>query len=74
MKLSLYTDEVVPRNKLRPDMGGKYQAVYFQVLDLPEYIRARLPLRWFTFGYASVSDVVDAEVDVCQLEKVVLRS
>ena len=32
--LSLYSDEVMPRNKLRLDMGGKYQAVYFQVLDL----------------------------------------
>ena len=27
LRLCLYTDEVVRRNKLRPDMGGKYQAV-----------------------------------------------
>ena len=71
---SLYTDEVVPRNKLRPDMGGKYQAVYFQVLDFPEYIRSRLPLRWFTFGYVSVSEMTENDVNVSHLFRVVMRS
>ena len=74
IRLSLYTDEVVPRNKLRPDKGGSYQAVYFQVLDFPEWIRHRLPLKWFTFGYASVSGMIDAGVGVGQLMRIVLRS
>ena len=56
LSFSLYTDEVVPRNKLRPDMGGKYQAVNVQVLDFPDYIRSRLPLRWFTFGCLCLRD------------------
>jgi hypothetical protein len=74
LSLCLYTDEVVPRNKLRPDMGGKYQAVYFQVMDFPDFIRSRLPLRWFTFGYASCRELEEAGVGVGQLNRVVLKS
>lgn len=74
LSLSLYTDEVVPRNKLRPDMGGKYQAVYFQVLDFPSFIRNRIPLRWFTFGYVVCRELTETGVSVGQLLKCVLRS
>ncbi len=74
LSLCLYTDEVVPRNKLRPDMGGKYQAVYFQVLDFPDFIRSRLPLMWFTFGYASCRELEEAGVGVGHLNRVVLKS
>jgi hypothetical protein len=74
LSLCLYTDEVVPRNKLRPDMGGKYQAVYFQVLDFPDFIRSRLPLRWFTFGYVSCRELEEAGIGVGQLNRVVLNS
>jgi hypothetical protein len=74
LSLSLYTDEVVPRNKLRPDAGGKYQAVYFQIMDFPDWIRHRFPLRWFTFGYASARELEDAGVGVGQLMRCVLRS
>ena len=72
--LSVYSDEVVPRNKLRPDMGGKYQAVYFQVLDFPAFIRSRLPLRWFTFGYASARALDEAGAGPEHLFKAVLHS
>ena len=72
--LSLYSDEVVPRNKLRPDMGGKYQAVYFQVLDFPSFLLNRLPLRWFTFGYVSCRELDEAGVTVGQLFRCVLTS
>ena len=77
LRLCLYTDEVVQRNKLRPDMGGKYQAVYFQIMDLPDWIRARAPLRWFKFGYVSVAQIHTAGVGVEQLMRaafVVVRS
>ena len=55
-------------------MGGKYQAVYFQIMDLPDWIRARAPLRWFTFGYVSVAQMDDAGVGVGQLMRAVLSS
>ena len=74
LSLCLYTDEVVPRNKLRPDMGGKYQALYFQALDFPDFIRSRLPLRWFTFGYVSCRELEEAGIGVGQLNRVVLNS
>ena len=74
LRLCLYTNKVVPRIKLRPDMGGKYQAVYFQIMDLPDWVRARAPLRWFTFGYVSVAQMDDAGVGVGQLMRAVLSS
>ena len=74
LRLALYTDEVVPRNKLRPDVGGKYQAVYFQVVDFPDFIRSRLQLRWFTFGYASCADLREAGAEVSDLVAAVLKS
>jgi hypothetical protein len=74
LRFTLYTDEVVPRNKLRPDMGGKYQAVYFQVLDFPDFIRHRLALRWFTFGYASSAVLQEVGANVDDLFKAVIKS
>ena len=67
LRLCLYTNEVVLRNRLCRDMGGKYQAVYFQIMDLPDWIRARAPLRWFTCGYVFVAHMDDADVGVGQL-------
>ena len=55
-------------------MGGKYQAVYFQIMDLLDWIRARAPLRWFTFGYVSVAQMDDAGVGVGNLMRAVLSS
>ncbi len=73
LSLCLYTDEVVPRNKLRPDMGGKYQAVYFQVLDFPDFIRSRLPPTSFTFGSVSCREFAAAGIGVVHLNRLVLH-
>ena len=55
----LYMDGVTPGNALRPDCGRKYHAVYWTILELPEWWRLRSK-NWFTFAYVSEKPLKDS--------------
>ena len=40
-RICIYCDEVAPGNALRPDFGRKYHAIYWTILELPEWFRRR---------------------------------
>lgn len=46
----LYHDSARPGNVLRPDKGRSYVAVYWTILELPEFLRHR-DIGWFPFGF-----------------------
>ena len=46
----IYTDGATPGNVLRPDKGRSFIAVYWTILELPEFLRHR-DLGWFPFGF-----------------------
>ena len=49
-RLSIYFDDVVPGNALRPDKGRSYMAIYWTILELPEYLLQR-GWGWFVLAF-----------------------
>ena len=47
--IGFYMDEVVPRNQLRPEKARTYQAIYWSLLQFPNWFRTREnAIGWFT--------------------------
>ena len=72
-RVVLYVDEVRPGNLNRPDKGRCYQAIYWTLAELPDWLRSRASLGWFTFGYVVSSDMKKADVSLSELMAAVLR-
>ena len=48
--LVLYMDKTTPGNVTRPDPGRSFHAVYFTILELPEWFRTHV-MAWWTLCY-----------------------
>ena len=74
-RIIFYIDQVVPGNVLRADKGRSYQAVYWSILDMPDWIRFRAKsLGWFAFCYVPSSDLADNDINISVLMKSVLEA
>ena len=73
LRFALYSDGVVPRNKLRPDNAGSFEAFRMQLLDIPQWMRSRSAFRWITLGYTLHTDMEDCGVTVSTMFRAVLR-
>ena len=67
--LVLYEDLVVPGNKLRPDTGRSYHAIYWGCLHLLSWMQHILAFRWLGFSYLHKSELQDAGVSEAALIK-----
>ena len=50
LRIAMYLDDVVPGNTRRPDAGRSYVAVYWTLLDLPDWLQHSCE-GWFTLAY-----------------------
>ena len=73
LRLCFYNDKVTPRNNLRPDHAGSFEALYWTILDFPQWVRTRGVLKWFRFAYCLEQDLEDAEASISVVMKHVLK-
>ena len=52
--ICIYSDDVVPGNVLRPDIGRSFLAVYWGVKEMPDFYRSR-GMWWTTLMYVPSS-------------------
>ena len=52
--ICIYSDDVTPGNVLRPDTGRTFMAVYWGVMEMPDFFRSR-GLLWQTLMYVPMS-------------------
>lgn len=72
-RIAIYVDEVRPGNNLRPDMGRAYQAVYFTVLELPDWYRSKCALGWMVLCFLPCRQLKDLGVTVSSFMIEVLK-
>eukprot|EP00969_Alexandrium_andersonii_P102991 4544937-Alexandrium_andersonii.AAC.1 len=48
--ICIYSDDVQPGNVLRPDRGRSFLAVYWGIMEMPDYFRSR-GLWWMALMY-----------------------
>ena len=73
LRLCFYSDKATPRDGLRPDHAGSFEALYWTILDFPQWVRTRGVLKWFRFAYCLEQDLEDAEASISVVMKHVLK-
>ncbi len=74
LTIALYTDGVVPRNQIRPDKAGSFEAVRITVCEFPHWLRTRKGLRWIPICYPKHDDMHDHGVTISNIVIALLKS
>jgi hypothetical protein len=72
LRFLFYNDAVTPGNNLRPDCGRTFISFLWSFLELPQWMKHRAALRWFTFSYVLKKDMKAAKVTVSDIAKAIL--
>lgn len=72
-RLALYVDGVTPGNPLRPDVGRSFQSLYWSVLELPHWFRARGSAGWFALAFIEERTVKKIRGGMATVAKVAVR-
>ena len=74
LTIALYTDGVVPRNQIRPDKAGSFEAVRITVCEFPHWLRTRKGLRWIPICYPKHDDMDDHKLTISNIATELLKS
>jgi len=70
----LYIDDVKPGNIKRPDLARTYTAVYWAVMDLPDWMLHRIEsIGWLPVLYVLLKDLQDAKITPSALMNMVVK-
>ena len=72
LTIALYTDGVTPRNKLRPDQAGAFEAIRFTICQFPHWVHIRQGLRWIPLCYPTKDNMEECGVTLSQLVAAIL--
>ena len=72
LRFLFYHDAVTPGNNLRPDCGRTFTSFLWSFLELPQWMKHRAELRWFTFSYVLKTQMKTAKVTISDIAKAIL--
>jgi len=72
LRCVIYHDGVTPGNNHRPDWGRQFNSFLWSFLELPQWLRNRDKLRWFTLAYVLKRTMKEKDIGIPQLIRAVL--